>query len=364
MKTKKKVTGLICVCVALAVFTASAIAAASNVSGYQRLKNFAFELIDNIETLDNATIEVSTSLVQDGVELYYDRMTEMLDISGHKRYHSNQSSNGLGGGQFASEFYRDDHMNIRTVINSTYGSTYYETLYDDAFYPVHPSFFDYSYSSHYSDTSPAQRRLAELIIDAVTGDAKNCLSYDGDRISVRLSDRQIPELIQLVVAVFAEDAAQNNGSMVEGYGDGLFLGADARISELWFEAALGPDGISADASGKMSVSSTVDGVPHTFSVLAGVKIYDVGSTVISKPDVTGMDDGFLWEKIAREYDNFPPSRELYDQPIDYNEHGMAIYGYSSRDKHVYHPFYGFDEIGFAIYGWNDDGSPDYTRRSE
>ena len=353
MKTKKKVTGLICVCVALAVFTASAIAAASNVSGYQRLKDLAFRTVGE---LDNATVEVTRSVTQNGEVLSYHKALTMM--GGDKNYFLSWSEED--GKQ---ESYSDGERYI-WVMDENY---YYDRAYDE--YELLDFALNGKHYNGYANSleatlglgrfSPAQKRFAEILTDTLVGGSKNNVVYSGGKVSLRLSDSQISELAQFALAVFAEDLSKHKNSLHHIGGAQVYLGADARITEAWLEADLGPDGISADVTAKLSVVSTVDGVPYAVDCYFGVKLSDVGTTAVPKPDVTGKRNAATWSVMAEMQGCF------HNKAIGSDENG-DIYGRCPDGSLIYEPFYGilrdgqvsiiYNEDGFPLAMWDKDGN--------
>lgn len=346
MKTKKKITGLICVCVALAVFTVSAIAAATNASGYQKLKALAFGTA--FDDLGNATVEITTRVFRNGEELTSDSTLTMKD--GDKNYELRWATyHAHYFGEFGT--YSDSERVIQWYTPDNYYNEYSLEEYEEMmsyrgqdYGLVHTLGLDYF-------SPEIRQRFGEILLDAFVGGVKNNVVYDDGRISLKLSENQIPELVQLALAIFAESYGQNHGPFQ--YDNNVLIGADAGVKGLWVEAEIGPDGNSVDFSGILSIFSTVYGEPHAYDFGIDFKLSDVGTTVVSMPDLTGIDNMRVWSNAAKKMGLFQ------NEIIEYDDRG-GIYGRHMDGTPVYEPFYaGLNDDGEITCIWDENGEVIY-----
>ena len=190
-RTSVKALGMTAAAVISAtVLAATAFAAATNVSGYEALKQSGFAAI---EQYGNVTFSISAELIADGEQVFSMSQFAQTNEEQNARFTRNESS-VIGEEKVWHENYQS-------------GSASYST---DSYRPDTYSMSTGTYRvvSHNDDFTDNQKKLAGILIDLFVGDIKNYFVMDGDTVSVSLSRNQIPELIQSMLAVGAEEAVK------------------------------------------------------------------------------------------------------------------------------------------------------------
>jgi hypothetical protein len=285
MSKKKKLTALICILAAAAVFSASAFAAVSNRSGYERIKAALFNLSGAVFTETNATYAISISLARAGGQASVAPIVEWTttQVDGDR---SLTKSGGHSPGEIAADRVKRITYEEPDVVVSIYDGHYTERQN----YGNSNSFSSASllWTSIADNVSPVQLRFFEALTDALVGDTKNQFVTDGDTVSLSLSDQQIPELAQLALSVIAEEANGGFGGEEGGYSSGsgdwdFAIGRDAKFAWVNFSAALDDRLGFASAHASFAISSTVGGEERTYEARFDYDVTDVGTTVVEKP---------------------------------------------------------------------------------
>ncbi|MDR1061451.1 MAG: hypothetical protein LBL83_09665 [Clostridiales bacterium] len=348
MSKKKRTATLLCVFVAAAVFSVSAAAAVRNYSGYERTKAALFGLIETIELYEerNATYDLSISLSGGGGTLAAERKV----IQSDGRATLTRTIDSYDGQQYEYVSYADPDVNIsgsngayREYPNYSYGSGAYSGSFSSG-------------GGIIGGTSATQLRFLEVLFDTLVGDTKNYFVTDGDKVSLSLSDQQIPELAQLALAIVAEEFSHDVGYYGESYEDGEYsydyraypvLGSDAQFSHMNFSAEFDGQGGFSSVRAELGVASTFNGSPANYAAEIDYRVSDVGTTVVEKPSpVTSGGPA----TAAESYDDL---REM----LPYQDFEPEDFGYDSWDD--FDP----EDFGYGDWGAIASGAAAYARET-
>ena len=280
---KRRKVMMAAVIAAIAVFVASAIAAGANLSGYERLKDAGFQLINDMNKTNgvysNGTYWINMVFYVDGSEVLRTEQTVMMD--GSRELESNtRTSNGEGyaGAPFFSYPYNDHSVTYtdKDVVYRWHGNGGFQEY--DNFYGKYRRQNDAEYDDA---VLPAQRRFMEAIADALIGETRNYfIAYD-NVVSISLSGNQIPEIAQYAMAAFAERASDMGAYNDE---DGHLIGADARFSNGMLEIRFGEGNMIIGGELSVEIVSTVNGQPRSYRAFVEYSSMNIGTTTVPKPE--------------------------------------------------------------------------------
>ena len=260
--------------VSAAVLVATAFAAASNVSGYEALKQSGFAFL---EQRGNSTAAVSVEIFSDGEMVASQNMIMQINEDQDARYTRSETF-AIGEDTFWSEHYWDsdnmyymysDSPNQYDVISNSYGA--------------------WDRGSNQVTLTENQKKLAGILMDLFTGDVKNYFMVDGNTVSVSLNRNQIPELIQSFLAVGAERVA-DEGNLGRSGMDGIAARYlyNPVIESGTMTAVLSDNGCPAKIDGRINFSGMdEDGGSHNASIIINMTFSDVGNTVVKTFDPKG-----------------------------------------------------------------------------
>jgi hypothetical protein len=266
MKSKKKLIASVCIIASVAIFSVSAAAAVSNITGYERLKEASFSLVDLLQAKDaNATLKTQFKLTQNGKATH--SLESIYEAVGSTYYTSETTTNAADDTeQFQLETYRDNDTLIRGY-NGKYNT-----------YKRGDNEFDYSERSIYEFT-PSHKRLITLVSDSLMGDTKNYFLTNGDNVTITLSDHQVPEIAQLFLTILAESISKFDPDDL----DGFILGENAKFSLIKFEGTLDSKGNLTASDLKINVTSTVNGKSQDYELAAKLSLTKIGLTKLTRP---------------------------------------------------------------------------------
>ena len=282
---KRRKVMMAAVIAAVAVFVASALAAAMNLSGYERLKAAGFKLIQEMNnangTYSNGMFWLSGALYIDDVEtLGWD---QAFIRDGERAF--TRSSTYISLPSQDDDIFSTFGVFDEDVVTYSDEDVVYRWYGDGLFSERGNYWRDYRSLPDYEEYSmtPAEKRFIEAIADALIGESRNYFVSNGDTVSISLSGNQIPQLAQFAVAAFAERANED----FFDYGGANYyetIGPDARITYGTMEITLdGYDNVSS-ADIVFEIVSTVNAVPKPIRFEAMFRSKNVGSTIIEKPD--------------------------------------------------------------------------------
>jgi len=333
MTAKKRTAMAVCLCVALAVFSVTAVAQVANISGYERLKNAAFAALEKMNLLSvdaanymsygvapdavssilfmdesmNATYEGRMAFSVDGHELTSVAITGELDGTAPAAHVEAQVDS-----MEVTEFtYTDGVRDFDGPIYSEHNEVY--LFKDELLARDGDSDFNRTEIKNYDKVkaereaaeaeggqtrygaaagqalTETQKRFVSALIDAVVGEAKNYVVSEGDTVYATLNEYQVPELFQLGLGAFAE---LEDIQYYTAVGEPLAIGPDARFSLAEFSATLNPDDSLKDFSARVEITSTEDGAPKVHAMAVSMAVKDEGGTVITRPPDDQINDWY------------------------------------------------------------------------
>ncbi|MCO5387259.1 MAG: hypothetical protein NHB14_17530 [Desulfosporosinus sp.] len=279
MKFKKKSVMLVSFTVGTLLLATTALADIASKSGYDELKG-AIKLTTEqaSEKFDSFTLDYSMALKDNGKTL--ESSNETLKVDRTKSASENISSGlSLNGDKRSSQSYSDKTTMIRV---SESDPTYYVTEFpkerkDEAF------------------TNPFKEEEAadiEKIVDAIVGSLRDHVvvteNPDGSKaITGSLTEVQIPSLVNAVASFQLkqefnnQNSNQNNSKMPR-------LTKDVFVKEVKGSAKVNADGVMESILGTAVLSGKDEqGTVHEISLEALVKVMDINTTTVTKPDLTG-----------------------------------------------------------------------------
>ena len=297
LKNKKLLMSLSLV-VGILLIMATAFADSINKSAYEQLKDsIKFTTFEMDKNVGSSTSTVNVILKDN------DRMVFLMTTTDKSNKTGNMNENTTlteyaGGKSTVSYHYNDD----TTQISYDSGS--------DTYYVYEYTNFDSSYYG-YSQENPFESEYArdvEKIFDAVVGNLRNYVtvteSPDGSKeFGGSLTDAQIPALINAIASFASKqyfDQSVNSAEMpskaydeirsYEEYNDMSLpeMSGDISIKSVSGTAKVNADGImdSIFITGVLT-GKDKSGSVHDLSAEILIKIEDINSTVLTKPDLTG-----------------------------------------------------------------------------
>ena len=277
MKANKQYA-IIALILSAVVFTGTAFADALLGTGYDNFKAAGKKtilLVDN--DTHNHTIETSFTLKIDDIIIAQEKETIKVDSQNDKR---ESSSTGLENGmkERSRTSYRDNEMEIST---NSEDDTYFVYKYNDD-----------RYQYRGSSTLPDYIDDIEKIVDAAVGSLKNNIQYEntengGKSYVGNVSDAEVPTLINAVSSFAVKQ------SFMSDYRMGTMNTAPKITDNISITGASGR--ATEDANGYIDsldaylgfTGSDEHGVYHKVTIDLTLKAYDIGTTVVIKPDLTG-----------------------------------------------------------------------------
>lgn len=275
MKLKKKTVLLLSFTIGLLLIATTALADITNKSGYEQLKDAIKDTAEICSTdLDNFTMDASMVIKDNGKVLAsensvskYDRATNTVE--------SNNTSQNIGGDSNSYYNYSDKTTDIR---HHSGDDTYYVIEYKDE------KKEDFSFNNPFKEDQAAD---VERIIDALVGGLRDHVSVkensDGTKeIYGSLNEVQIPALVNALASFqmkqeFSYDRNNQN----------LRLAEDIYVKGVGGSAQVNKDGLLESILGTATLSGKdAEGTVHELTVDILVKLSDINSTTISKPDLT------------------------------------------------------------------------------
>jgi len=273
---KKETALLVSFTLGALLFATTALADIATKSGYEQLKDGIKKTSENCSVNFNSfTLDYSLALKDNGETLMSANEVHKFDRSMNAEENLSETKSVVQRDNLENYSYSDENMNIRKSSND---DTYYVT--------------EYTQEQDRSDffTDPFQEEEAkdvEKIMDALVGSLKDHVivneNADGSKeISGSLSEIQIPALVNAV-------ASFQMKKMFSGDQDGLpKLTEDIFVKEVNGTASINQDGIMESILGTFILSGKdSNGQLHELSAEILVKIMDVNSTIVTKPDLTG-----------------------------------------------------------------------------
>jgi hypothetical protein len=262
------------------LFASTALADIVNKDGYTQLKEgLKAAAASCSSSLDSFTMEMSAVLKDNGKIMYSDSETKKYD-NVNKAVESNSSHENTYSGSSSSYYYSDPTTDIRYYSDSD--DTYHVTEYSES--RENPGLFDNPFEDE-------QAGDIERIADALVGSLRDHVAVrenaDGSKeLSGSLTEVQIPAIVNAVVSM--EMRQQFNGQNYGQSGQMPDLAQDVFVKEVSGSAVINPDGLMESILGTVVISGKdTQGTTHEITAEILVKLKDINTTTVVKPDLSG-----------------------------------------------------------------------------
>ncbi|NLP14487.1 MAG: hypothetical protein GX383_08480 [Clostridium sp.] len=278
MKTKKRLTILLCFCLGAALFMGTAFADVLSKEGYDQFKDAIKDTVAAIsEGYDSYTAELAYSIKDNDKLLMLNTEISKRDLANGKA--EDISTEEYGSGKKPSYYYYED--TTCSIHKNSDDNSYYMYEYEkekEVWRPENP-FKEEEFEG------------IEQIFDALIGNLKNHVivkeNNDGTKeFSGTISDNQIPALINAVTSYLfkqtVSDYGLGNEEMIP------YLKDDVFINSVSGNASVNKDGVIDNLFASFILNGKdEDGVEHELTFEMVIKLYNFNSTTITKPDLTG-----------------------------------------------------------------------------
>ncbi|WP_291578463.1 hypothetical protein [Clostridium sp. UBA6640] len=278
MKIKKRTAMITSFTLGLVMFATTAMAEISSKSGYDQMKDaFKYSAESFSDRLSNYTIDISMNIKDNGKVIISDNTVAKLDATNKAEENYNTEIRG----NKKTEYYSYSDENVRITANDD-KSTYYVSEYES---PIDKTVFDNPFKMEEAGD-------IEKIADAIVGNLKDYVvvneKAEGSKeLSGSIKDAQIPALINAVTSymiksrdVFGYDSREEQIMPT--------ITKDAYVKEIDGKMVVDKDGLVQNLIGTATIfGKDEQGKEHTLTVELLVKVSNVNSTVVSKPDLSG-----------------------------------------------------------------------------
>lgn len=275
MKLKKKTTLLISFTLGLLLIASTALADMTNKSGYEQLKDAVKGTAESCSTgLTSFTLDTSFVIKDNGSILSSENSLSKYDRQNGTREESNNSQR-MNGSSYNYYSYSDKTTDIR---KGSEDDTYYVTEYTDEKDPVR-------FDNPFKEDEAAD---VERIIDALVGSLRDHVSVkentDGSKeVYGSLNEVQIPALINALASFQTKQEFSNQRDSQNPR-----LTQDIYVKGIGGSAQINADGLLESILGTATLSGKDEqGTVHEITVDILVKLSDINTTKIPKPDLTG-----------------------------------------------------------------------------
>jgi hypothetical protein len=274
MKLKKKTTMILSFALGSLIFGTTALADIASKDGYEQLKDAIKLTADSCsDRLDSYTVDFSFVIKDNGKILTSDDQISKIDNT--KKAQENLSSReGFVSGKAVYHSYSDPKIMINQSDND---ATYYVTEY------IEPRKND-PFENPFNDERAED---VEKIADAVIGSLKEQVivkeNPEGTKdFNGTISEVQIPTLVNAVASyMLKQDVNRPNQEMP-------LLAQDIFVKEVQGTAHINGEGILENILGTATIVGIDEqGSNHEVTIEVLIKLSDVNSTIVAKPDLTG-----------------------------------------------------------------------------
>lgn len=294
MKLNKKALAPLCIILGIIMMATTAFAEVMTRSAYDQLKDAVKTTSARMSAgVNNYTLKTTWSLSGDGKVLMNAVSSQKTD--GSKSESSGQTTDFQGLKQINYN-YSDT---AQSIWYNSFDDTYYVNEYRNDRLEDGIGWSDES--MNYDPLADEHIADLERILDAAVGNLRNYVTVavqeDGSRIFAgSLSDTQIPALINAIASFATKQFLGSNvtGMHHEPMSDAtsinpaLNLKGDVFISQMTGSAKADPDGLLTAATFNIVLSGRdADGQPHDLIFDVSLAMSDIGTTVVSLPDLTG-----------------------------------------------------------------------------
>ena len=280
MKLSKKTITLLSFALGALLFVSTAFADMTLGSGYDLFKSSVKKTATQMEKeLDNFTLEALASFKVNGQTTY--QMTTVAKVDNKKQALEEKTTNQYANGQTDSHYlYADQKVSIW---KNEAEDTYYMTEYEGQNKRENWTPFD----------NPFQTEGApeiEKIVDALVGNLKDQVQVEeqsggGRLFSGSLTELQVPALINAVSAFAVKQMIGD--SYIRGEYKLPRIESDIYVKKMTGQAVENEAGLLEQITGEMVLSGKDhEGKEHELSLDIIIKLSDVGSTQVAKPDLS------------------------------------------------------------------------------
>lgn len=275
MKLKKKTAMLISFTLGALLIATTALADITNKSGYEQLKDALKHTAKSCSTeLQSFTLDASFVIKDNGHILASENSLSKYNLQNNTREETNNSQR-MNGSPYSYYYYSDKTTDIRLGADD---NTYYVTEYTDEKEPVH-------FNNPFEEKEAAD---LERILDALVGSLRDHVSVkensDGSKeLYGSLNEVQIPALINALASfqMKQEFSGQYNDQ-------NLRLVEDIFVKGIGGSAQVNKDGLMESILGTATLAGKDgQGTVHEITVDILLKLSDINSTTINKPDLAG-----------------------------------------------------------------------------
>ncbi|AZV55506.1 hypothetical protein [Clostridium sp. AWRP] len=297
MKISKKAAMLISFTIGTLMFTTTAFAEVNSKSGYDRLKDsLKYTAQSCTSKFSSFTVDSSFLVKDNGSIIYSKNMLNKYNLSDKSVENTSKTNNGTTISKYL--YYKDKNIIINN--NTLNGNMYYVTNITDK-----TKADDSILSNPFKENRTSD---IEKIVDAAIGNLKDSISVtekpDGSKkLSTSLNENQIPSLINALISFrLKEDITNINKQHSQPDSSSVKLpqiSKDVFVKDASAEITTDKNGTIQNvlASGTISGKDN-SGKDHLLVFELSLKIKDINSTKVSKPDLS---DKKVFENTEKDY---------------------------------------------------------------
>lgn len=278
MKIKKKTAMITSFVLGISMFTTTAMAEIASKSGYEQMKDAIKHSAKSYTSeVSNFTVDLTMLLKDNGKIIVSENAVNKYDVKKDAR--ENVDTSTEGSKKSGGYYYSDKNMIISKGDDS---DIYYVTEYQN------PRDFG-KLENPFEEKEAAD---VEKIVDAFVGSLKDYVVVDekadgSKELSGSISEAQIPALANAIASYGIKKETSPNR-----YGNGEQIipnmTKDIYVKEVTGKMNVDKNGLVQDFMGTgVIVGKDAEGKEHTLSLELLGKVYNVNSTVVTKPDLTG-----------------------------------------------------------------------------
>lgn len=276
MKFSKKTTMILSFALGTVMFATTAIAEIASKGGYDLLKDSLKYTAESVSTtLSSYTMDASFIVKADGTVISSDTSTNKFDASRQALETTSKSIYGKN----KNDYYSYSDKNVRITKNAN-APIYYVTEFTS---PQEVRSFTNPFKEEGADD-------IERIADILVGNLKEAVvvkeNSDGSKeLSGSLDESQIPALINAVVSLQTKNTFKYNKDMDTTIPK---VKKDVFIKDVTGKMLIDKNGLMQSITGKGTICGKDDnGKDHTLTFELSVKLYNINSTKVTKPDLSG-----------------------------------------------------------------------------
>lgn len=269
---KKKVSMLLVFIIGLILFATSVLASSANTSGYHLLLDSIKPTILQLEQLTNCTRIDKTAIYYDDREVFYSQITQKTDRLNHK-YESNYERRDYTNNDYTHYSYQDEDIIIESGLKGHYTTRKPYTNYGQ---------YSGGEVANLDKTWDPIIKIADAAV--VTFDMQNMITAVNDgsggyKLTASISESQVPVLINAILSEYMKQIRYNIKRQLK----------DLYINSVSGNAHIDANKLVDKAYIKVNFTGTdEDGITHKISMEILTEVNNINSTVINKPDLTGM----------------------------------------------------------------------------